>query len=111
MLQEEALSQVAPDFDFGLAVVAAFVAAAVVVAAAAAAADSIVSFEPLLSASPEEPMSAAVASLADDYSEMLYYSGQPNLDSDEDVAVTFAFVRAVAPAAGRAPAGHWVRSS
>ena len=110
MLQEAALSQVAPNFDFDWAVVAALFAAAVV-AAVGAAADSIVSFEPLLSASPEEPMSAAVASLADDYSEMLYYSEQPDLEADEDVAATFAFVRAVALAAGRAPDGHWVQSS
>ena len=78
VMQGGALSHVALNSDFGLAVVASLVAAAavvvvVVVAAAgvAAAADSIVSFEPLLLASPGEPMSVAVASLANDYSEML----------------------------------------
>ena len=89
-----------------MAVEAAFVAVV-----AAAAADSIVSFEPLLSASPEEPTSAAAASLADDYSQKSYYSEQPDLEADEGVAATFAFVRAVALAAGRAPDGHWVQSS
>ena len=77
VMQGGALSHVALNSDFGLAVVASLVAAAVVVvvvvaaAGVAAAADSIVSFEPLLLASPGEPMSVAVASLANDYSEML----------------------------------------
>ena len=99
VLLEEALSKVAPDFDCGWTVAEALVVAA-------AAADSVVSFLPLPSASPEEPMSAAVASLADDYSEMLYYSEQPDLEADEDVAATFAFVRVVALAEVRAQSGH-----